>query len=200
MPIRGLSGVNDIYAQVGRRFELASIHSITNANWLDVQWQSGQWPAFNYIVNYTNGTGGIEVYFVRSIARANGLTTYGGIVVKGGIGPNTLAHELGHAQDLPDVYVNGKPGVNDVTGLVSRARMPSDWGSPVDEGYYPPTLVHSNLVQRLLMYGVGNSYKKDISSGDIHSIWRPVFTSGAYSETNAPIGFFSNASSNPVSN
>lgn len=195
-----LSGANQIYAQVGRRFEIASLHSITNTNWLDLQGRGGNWAPFASIVDYTNNTGGVEVYFVRNISGANGLTSPNGVVVKSGIGANTLAHELGHAQNLPDVYVDGIPGMNNVTGLVARARMPSDWGSNSNEAYYSHELLHSVLVQRLLMYGVGNTAKRDISFGDIQSIWRPLYSLGPYSETLAPIGFFEHAASNPTSN
>ena len=195
-----VDGVNDIYSQVGRRFNLASVHSITNTSWLDIQRIGGRWSPFSDIVNYTNATGGIEVYFVRSIAGANGLTTHAGVIVKGGVQPNTLAHELGHAQDLPDIYVDARSGVNSVTGLVSRARIPADWGSQSDEGYYTSALQQSHLVRRLLMFGVGNPDKRDISSGDIQGNWRQPFTSGAYQDTLSPVGFFIHANSNPVSN
>ena len=196
-----LGAVNDIYAQVGRRFELSSCESIVSQAWMRVEQDpTGDWPEFYDIVSYTNGTGGIEMYFTDTIDYANGLTTRSGVLIANSANANTFAHELGHAQGLPDIYQSGIAGVNNVTGRVTRARMPGDWGSPVEEGYYDSGLMQADLIQRHLMYGRGPSLKRDLSLGDIHGIWHPVFTSQPHREGLAPVGFFTNADSNPRSN
>lgn len=196
-----LSGANQIYSQVGSRFNLSSLSVITNQTWMNVpRSPSGGWPVFRNIVSYTNGTGGIELYFNRSIVGANGLTSPSGVLIANSGNPNTVAHELGHAQGLPDIYHSRNNGAIAVTGVVGRIRMPSDWGSSSAEGYYPPNLSQSNLIERLLMFGVGSSSKRDLPSGDIDGVWRPIYTTDPWQTTNAPSGFFIHSSTNPTSN
>ena len=194
-----LDGANAIYAQVGRRFELASCCSITNENWLDVRYRNGNWPLFHQIVNYTNNSGGIEMYFNHSIERAVGLTVPRGVLIATNGTSRTAAHELGHAQRLPDIYVSWPTTSLVVTGLVERARMPGDWGSASTEGYYPPRLPQADLIRRLTMYGYDLPDATDCPSGNIDGLWHPVFTSNPFSLSLCPVGFFSNATNNPVS-
>ncbi len=194
-----LNNVNEIYTQVGRSFNLVSCSSITNQTWLTVPKQYGRWPLFHTIASYTNGTGGIEMYFTQTIVGANGLTSSNGVLIASSANFNTVAHELGHVQGLPDIYNYLKTPAMCVTGLVSRTRLSLDWGSPSDEGYYPPGLTQSNLVRRLIMYGYGPSGKRDLPIGEIHSIWRPIYTSQPYQESPAHTGFFIHASPNPMS-
>ena len=196
-----LSGANQIYSQVGRRFNLSSLSVITNQTWMNVpRSPSGGWPVFRNIVSYTNGTGGIELYFNGSIVGANGLTSPNGVLIANSGNANTVAHELGHAQGLPDIYHSRNNGAIAVTGVVGRNRIPSDWGSSSAEGYYPPSLSQSNLVERLLMFGVGSSSKRDLPSGDLDGVWRPIYTTDPWQTTNAPSGFFIHSSSTPTSN
>ncbi len=196
-----LSGANDIYAQVGRRFELASLSFVTNHAWMTVtKAPSGDWPEFYNIVSYTNGTGGIEVYFNDGIDDANGLTVPSGVLIANSGNTNTVAHEFGHAQGLPDIYNSRNHGAIVVTGTVSRARLQSDWDSSADEGYYERNLDQSVLIERLLMFGIGSDTKRDLPSGDIHGIWRPVFTVDPWQVTNALSGFFLHATPHPTSN
>ena len=194
-----LSGVNQIYSQVGRRFELASCSSITNQAWLNITLNSSNdWPLFSSVVSYTNGTGGIEMYFTRTIEKANGLTNSRGVVIANSANENSIAHELGHAQRLRDVYDTTPDGSLSVTGMVGRLRLQSDWGTLVEEGYYPENLHQTNLVQRLLMYGYGSPSKRDLPSGDIDAAWRMV-SSDPFSLTNAPTGFFLHSFPHPTS-
>ncbi len=196
-----LNGVNGIYAQVGRRFDLASCSSVTNHNWFNVrQNAAGSWPEFHNIVAFTNGVGGIEMYFTHGIDNANGLTSLNGVLIASSANFNTVAHELGHAQGLPDVYDYLQTPAMSMTGLVSRVRLSSDWGSSSDEWYYPPSLSQTNLVKRLLMHGYGPSGKRDLPTGEIHGIWRPIYTNQPYQESPAHTGFFIHASPNPMSN
>ena len=195
-----LDGANEIYAQVGRRFNLASHSFITNQSWLSIAYQSGTWPRFYQIVNYTNHTGGIEMYFNNSIENAVGLTVPDGVLIATNGTARTTAHELGHAQHLPDIYVSWPTTSLVVTGLVGKARLPGDWGSPSLEGYYPSRLHQADLIRRLTMYGYDLPDARDFSAGNIDGLWYPVFTSNPFRLSPCPVGFFTNATLHPISN
>ena len=82
----------------------------------------------------------------------------------------------------------------------SYARLPGDFGTTSNEGYYPDDDMQSDIVQRMIMYGLCSPTARDITTGDPHAIWRPLFTADPYVETNAPAGFFLHASPDPHSN
>ena len=123
-----------------------------------------------------------------------------GCAIRASAGANSLAHELGHAQGLPDIYGDNVEGMPNVAGPVSRERLPGDWGSQDSEGFYPPTLMQTELITRALMYGRCSPTKSDITTGSIRAIWKPTFTDEPLRESNAPVGFFQNAYPNPHSN
>jgi len=199
-----VAGANEIYRQVGRRFVLQEPVGITvtNQSWAEIELnQAGtSWPAFDELVDTHHVVNGVEVYFVLSIEEANGLTNPGGCAVRASAGPNSLAHELGHAQGLPDIYAGGVTNMPAVTGKVSQSRLPDDWGTSSSEGYYPTSLMQAELIERTLMYGVCSPTKRDITTGDVRSIWKPNFSFELPRESNAPIGFFQHALPNPHSN
>ena len=124
----------------------------------------------------------------------------GWIAIRASAGANSLAHELGHAQGLPDIYGNNVDGMPDVAGVVARDRLPGDWGTTDSEGFYPASLMQSELITRTLMYGRCSPTKRDITTGGVRAIWRPIYTTEPYRESNAPVGFFQNADPNPHSN
>ena len=197
-----VAAVNDIYRQVGRRFVLQEPVGFTPTNqaWAVITKDtSGDWPAFQSLVDTHHVSTGIEVYFVESIGCAGGLTLPGGCAVRASANPNTFAHELGHAQGLPDLYVS-RPGMPPLAGAPSYGRLPGDFGTVSGEGYYPDGDTQAGIVQRMLMYGLGSPSARDITTGDPHAIWRPLFTADPYVETNAPAGFFLHASPDPHSN
>ena len=197
-----IAGANDIYRQVGRRFVLQEPVGFTPTNgaWAVIQKAGDEWPAFARLVDTHHVTDGIEVYFVESIVGANGLTNPGGCAIRASAGANSLAHELGHAQGLPDIYGNNVDGMPDVAGVVARDRLPGDWGTTDPEGFYPASLMQSELITRTLMYGRCSPTKRDITTGGVRAIWRPIYTTEPYRESNAPVGFFQNADPNPHSN
>ena len=80
-------------------------------------------------------------------------------------------YEIGHACDWRDIYVD-EGGLNINNAGVVRASYldPKDWGA----GYYSENLQHTNLVQRLLMYGVRSSTKGYIPHGSVYGVHRPT--------------------------
>lgn len=198
-----VEGVNEIYRQVDLSFYIESI-SFTNDSYLaDLQYSNAVQK--KAICGIANNTGGLELYFVASItgtavANPTAFHRYDGIVVGPGANARSLAHEIGHACNLRDIY-NWHSGTNYiVTGSPLESRMPNDWG------WYPPTITHSNVVERLLMYGFRSDYKADISYGDIHGLF---YTNSWNRTTNkwdkhwnldkAPVGFDIHGNRNPVS-
>ncbi len=174
-------------------FEIESI-SITNDSYLaNVQLtNSTQWVALTSI---ERNTGMLELYFVPSLeGGATAFYSRWGIVVGPSANVRTLSHEIGHACGLPDVYVSHRETSLQVQGLPSKDRMPDDWG------WYPPSLTHQQLLQRLLMYGVFSSSKADLSYGDIYGLY---YTRSAGVKTwhlnQAPVGFGRHGNRNPVS-
>jgi hypothetical protein len=129
------------------------------------------------------GTGCVEVYFTASLVGAAGLTNgalnsghNGGVVIGADkASGKVLAHELGHACQLPDIYwkrdakaatPDGQPAV--AAGQLSNDRVKEEW-APLDwpgGAYYNKSLLHKYLVsQRLLMYGE-NKDASDADNGD----------------------------------
>ena len=137
---------------------------------------------------------------MESIEEANGLTNPGGCAVRASAGPNSLAHELGHAQGLTDIYAGGVTNMPNIVDEATKPWLPDDWGTSSSEGYYPPSVLQSELIERTLMLGVCSPTKRDITTGEIRAIWKPIFSFEPMRESNAPVGFFQNAVSNPHSN
>jgi len=108
------------------------------------------------LLNCTNDTGGVELYFVNDIIEYGGGRNTRGMNVRGlgsvlshrAVG-HTLAHEVMHECGLVDIYNSGD-GLS-VSGEIGPDRLSSaDWGG----GYYPPGLQQDDFNrERLLMYG-----------------------------------------------
>jgi len=108
------------------------------------------------LLNCTNDTGGVELYFVNNMVTLGEVTpTHGinvrglGLVLGGQATGHTLAHELMHECGLVDIYNSGD-GLS-VSGEIGPDRLSSaDWGG----GYYPQGLQQADFnSERLLMYG-----------------------------------------------
>lgn len=194
-----IDGVNQIYQQVVMDFEIDSI-SYTNNTYLSdlVYTNSAQRRA---ICDISRNTNMLELYFIRSITgTVRAFTTSKGIVIGPDADVRTVAHEIGHACGLRDIY-NSYTNVSlRVDGYPSRERMPNDWG------WYPPHVTHANIVRRLLMYGYGNPVKIDITYGDVYGLWytnRINTDNGRLEKSwqlgNAPVGFGIHGNRHPVS-
>ncbi len=202
-----LGGANDIWRQAGLSFQLASCNYITNDTWLTVAYTNGTWPLSNTIKSYASGTGGVECYFVDEIETANALTSSSGILFSTNGNFRTLAHEIGHACGLKDIYVRHRGTSLSVIGESSSVRLGVEWGSETTNGYYPRRTMQADEIQKLLMYGVGNGFKADIPYGDVQGLWY----SNRWDSTNqvmqrdwqispVPVGFFLHGNPNPTSN
>jgi len=109
--------------------------------------------------------GGLEIYCVNSLYEdIAGIWRTTGIAISATkASTRTLAHEIGHACGLKDIYdqciANGV--------LVSEERVGSrNWSGGTGTGYYPPTLEHYKLLSRLLMYARGDEAPIDIPLGN----------------------------------
>ena len=133
------------------------------------------------------------------ICDAFGLTLPGGCAVRASSAPNVLAHELGHAQGLPDLYA-ARDDMPPIWGNPSYEWLPGDFGTTSDEGYYPDTVSQVAVIRRMLMDASGPPTARDLTTGSVHAIWRPIYSNDPFTETNVPVGFFRNAFPNPHSN
>jgi len=163
----GISGViadaNKILWQAAITLAWDGAISYTNRN----EWYTLNLPPGNVVtngstvwqlLNCTNNTGGVELYFVNDIIEyGGGRDTHGfnvrglGLVLGRLATGHTLAHELMHECGLVDIY-NSEGGLS-VSGEIGPDRLSSaDWGG----GYYPPGLLQADFnSERLLMYGRG---------------------------------------------
>ena len=189
--------VNRIFTQVGIQFNLDPVVAhIADTNYLEIMKGDGTYPLAQQLANHAQGTGGVELYFVRRIEGAAGLANENGIIIGAASESQAIAHELGHACGLADIldFVEWKdpPQVTHshlYEGEAAKWRLPLDWGTDSDEGYYG-VQQQTNLIARLLMCGrlQPSRLNKDISYGDAHGIF-PT-SSNPTNYATCPIGFF----------
>jgi hypothetical protein len=191
--------VNEIYSQVVLTFVIDSISHTNNTYLSDLIYTNTAQK--HAICNITNNTGGLELYFIRSLSgRPTAFCSLRGIVIGPNANARTVAHEIGHACGLPDIY-NYYTGTSlAVYGSPSKDRMVDDWG------WYPSSVSHSNSVERLLMYGIKSNVKADISYGDVFGLHYTNFWNRTtrkwervWKLDNAPIGFGLHGNRNPQS-
>ena len=213
-----IAPLNDIYRQVGVSFYLDSV-IVTNIpaayNLVYDEDPNVGWD-FERLVNIGHGTGGIECYFVNDFIMSNGedpplaANASKGLVMSASAGALTLAHEIGHAFGLSDIYVaayegqsgNSAPSTLSVaTNFICYACAPFDWNGGCHgrgEGgsrYYQNSARMATIVPRLLMYGVhcGNDIRRDITIGPVDAVnYIGSGDSTVWYDEFAPIGFFEN--------
>ena len=209
--VRGLfNNANDILSQVGVRLSLDSVSFTNHTGWLNFNPSANGWLVPNQIASITNGTGGLVYYFVGDMGVYYGLRNGTSILVKTNATELTVAHEAGHVFGLSDIY-DAQPTETSLAVPRSlrpcRANLPDDWGSDSNDGFYPSNLLHSNLVERLLMFGEGDSGKgsgADVSFGDVYGLWYEWTIDPAtgvsvktWHLSTAPVGFFRHANIQP---
>ena len=194
-----IDGVNQIYSQVCMKFAIHSISSTNDAYLANVNLtNSVQWRTLTSI---EQNTGMLELYFVPDVR--GGATAFYipyGIVIGPDANTRTIAHEIGHACGLPDIYNEDSRTPLKVEGMPSKERMPDDWG------WYPPSVKQADLVRRLLMYGEYSNTKADISYGDVYGLYYTNFWNQKTREwervwqlNNVPVGFGLHGNRNPQS-
>lgn len=198
---------NEIYRQAGMSFRLASFQAVTNDAWTSLPYQSTSDSDYAALFASGSAPDGIELYCVRCLGSARGVTIAGqGVAIDRNATGQTLAHEFGHACGLHDVYVthtNAAPGLV-VTGGVRRAWAPGDWpAGDSEENYYPAGVDQPTLVRRLLMFGLEGNTRADLPAGDVRALWNNGHGSllfgwvDDYQISTAPTSFHDHATRNP---
>ena len=222
-----VSVANDIYSQAGVNLELvepivltnipqaceSTIHGPANQD----QWNIAQ------LMSLTNGTDGLECYFIKAFgdeACTLGCNCeYGMAIATNGTGV-TLAHEIGHAFGLEDIYTSNNDWTNSTVTLKKiaedeyprNAYMESDWnlgcrGHGAGGGrFYRKGETHVGLINRMLMNGLVDRFDggRDITMGQVHGV--RCSGGGNYDADwkieMVPVGFFTDAdrSESPVHN
>jgi hypothetical protein len=156
-----IAHANQIFRQAGIEFYRASVNKINDPAWYKANGMSSH-PTLEMCVNMCTNihqSGGLEIYMVPAVYDSghNGALTLSGwgVLIEGKmLEGRLLAHELGHCCGLKDIYTSHEDVIDQVTGPVSRARVPLDWSNgPGPEEYYPHGLWQGSVVYKLLMQG-----------------------------------------------
>lgn len=191
---------NALFSQVAMSFELASINFTNDTSLVSISYtNTAQQVA---VCGIANGTGGLEVYFVEEVKDgAVAFQNPSGIVIGHRLlSQNILAHELGHACGLDDIYdVHAETDLL-VLGRPDVSRLTHDWG------WYPDHVFQVDIIRRLLMYGYTSENNADISRGDIYGLWcqytlndEGTAWNKSWQLSNAPVGFKLHGNRHPVS-
>lgn len=109
---------------------------------------------------------GLNLYFVpRIIGESHAFQIDYGIVFGRGFTANEIAHEIGHACGLKDVYdwAHG-------TDMVVGGKLRKSW-MPDDSGRYRTIATQDEVLKRLLMYGYSGNSGVDLTYGDVYGLW-----------------------------
>ena len=206
---------NDIYAQVGVTLNLIEPIVVTNIpDAYDAFYESPtnattRW-SFDQIVDIASGTGGLECYFINSFVDSSHVKaahTSHGIVLTPRATQYTLAHEIGHALGMDDIYVTNANQKEDADPLLvllasekaSHTHLTDDWnGGCCGRGsggtrYYRSGMSMEEIVGRMLMLGEVSKedIRRDITTGDIYGVYYTEDDNRikTWNKNNAPVGF-----------
>ena len=188
--------VNKIYEQIGVNFYIDSISFTNRSDWLDLSLKNEEQKEIRdrverkTLVDIVKNSNGLELYFVEKLfARVLGDCDVDGIVLSNRANANVLAHEIGHAFQIGDIYpykyVNGTR-IHLQKTLVEYSCAEEDWNNGSGTRYYPNKMQQKELVKRLLMCGYSYPLSKDLSLGPIYG-----FSKGGV-ESLLNVGFFTN--------
>ena len=189
--------VNRVFRQVAMSFRLDSC-IYTNDSSLSsiVETNAEQLVELMSILDCGEG---LNLYFVpRIIGEGEAFHTEYGIVFSRSFTANDIAHEIGHACGLEDVYdwADGTDAVID--GELRRSWMPDDWG------HYRTVSFQDEILKRLLMYGYSTNLGFDITYGDVYGLWYTMEQlpgqnrrSKVWHQSLAPVGFHLHGNRNP---
>ena len=220
-----VSVANDIYSQAGVNLELVEPIVLTNITAAyNVTYDEPEIGKLTkeQLVGLNVGTGALECYFINCFVdkpQILGMNCESGMVMTASADGRTLAHEIGHAFGLEDIYVSNVAATNEMVTLKAippseRPRylfMESDWNLGCEghgEGgcrFYGKTTMHSDIIDRMLMNGMRHGHLgggRDITMGNVHGVWYEGDgkTDGDWKIDLAPVGFFTNVdrSESPV--
>ena len=150
--------------------------------------------SFHKLVAIDSGTQSLEVYFVEQYAGGHTRRGIAVGVLVGGAGSSRrtnnslarmVAHEIGHACGLKDIYIRDSSGSIKVDSLNSTY-LPEDCSSGMS--YYDNSFNYHHLLNRLLMYGTtgANTTGFDISTGTIFGVGKN--SAGNYDTIQVEVG------------
>ena len=166
-----VAGANKIYEQAGVRFYIDSISYTNRDDWLDLGKDDKYVLRRQELVSLTSNSGGLELYFVRTVKQdviAND-NKYG-MVLSGASTAKVLAHEIGHCFRCPDIYyVKKSDGRTPLQELfVNESHCEHDWSNGSGCRYYKSDISQVDLIKRLLMCGKDIADARDLSLGSVH--------------------------------
>jgi hypothetical protein len=185
-----LHGVNKIFKQVGIFFELGVVTNQVNKKWVKILYENSRWNIDKKMYDILHNNRGIQIFVVDDIFNANALHTAGHIIIKRDARESTIAHEIGHACKLPDIYIVKNNLI--VEEYISKSLIPNDC-TGIDEYHFYKHEKQNKIIPYLLMFGVKNDTKVDISYGNVFGVWYK-WENGMryYMKSNAEIGFEDN--------
>ena len=186
-----IEDVNRLYTQAGVSFYIDSISFTNRQDWLDISdGDSCNLVKRRELVNLTQDSGGLELYFIDRISRtaAANHDSYGIVISTNGTW-RSVAHEIGHAFGCADIYpykrLQDETVLNLPSSHVCEERLPFDWNNGTGCRYYPTGIKQEYVIRQLLMYGRNNFEGKDIPFGSVYGFVRPTNEPGL-----VDVGFF----------
>ncbi|MBQ7253034.1 MAG: hypothetical protein IJS32_10610, partial [Kiritimatiellae bacterium] len=178
-----LAGANRIWEQAAIEFHRVGNVMYTNRTDWQVIPTNDNNAVYGALQSWDSHTGGVEVYCVQ---RFNGTVrgrnwniqnSCAGLTIGTNATARTLAHELGHACGLKDIYTNRvSNGVSNSIPLSWRAGkswVPRDWCMEAPFGGYGE-LMQRDMPPRLLMYGLDGpgaaERRADIPAGRVYGV------------------------------
>ena len=192
---RMVKDANDVYAQVGVTLNLIEPIVITNIpDAYDALFDQSDVPSsmwtFEDIVDIASGTGGLECYFINSFVDTSSTKAAHnghGIVVTSRATQCTLAHEIGHAIGMHDIYetnADQKEENDPLLALLDNEKasfdhLKGDWNGGCDGSgsggvrYYRSGTSMKELVGRMLMLGEVPEVdvRRDITAGCVYGVY-----------------------------
>jgi len=172
-----LTVANQIWEQAAVEFHRASsMMYIDKTDWQVIS-TTDNLAEYHEMQSTNSNTGGIEIYCIQRFEnnRYNALTSIrtnamGGTTLTTNATARTLAHELGHVCGLLDIYTNrvsnGVTNELPSTLPANKNWIPRDWCEEAPLGGYGE-VPQTEIIHRLLMYGVGVTRAVDIPAGKI---------------------------------
>ena len=156
----------------------ANVLYTNKTDWLDIS-TSNYYEEYGQLQSWSSNTGGLEVYCINRFDNPStlGLTwtvadSRGGVTITTNATGQILAHELGHACGLEDIYdyrmQQGQLTLLN-TNYVQQSWVSHDWCTNLPMGGYGQ-LPQIQLIRRLLMYGYDIPDAVDISAGPVYGL------------------------------